>query len=74
MERLLTYRFDKDRVLFAYGDRRAFVPRGQWPSRWFLGDLHPDLERAICDWFDATERDPPAELDVEDVIARLFRM
>ncbi|WP_198374986.1 hypothetical protein [Neoroseomonas rubea] len=74
MERLLTYRMDGDRVLFAYGARRAFVPRSQWPARWFLGDFHPDLERAICDWFDATEREQPAELDIEDVIARLFAM
>jgi hypothetical protein len=74
MERLLTYRMDEDRVVFAYGERRAFVPRPQLPARWFIGDFHPDLERAICDWFDATDGAKPDELDVDDVIERLFRM
>ncbi|WP_198378192.1 hypothetical protein [Neoroseomonas rubea] len=74
MDRLLTYRMDDTRVLFAYGDRRAHVPRAQWPARWFLGDFHPDLECAIREWFDATDSAKPDALDIDDVIERLFRM
>lgn len=74
MDELLTYRMEEDRVVFAYRDRLAFVPRALWPKSWFLGDFHPDLEAAIRDWFVSTDKSKPSELDLEDVVARLLRM